>query len=464
MACPQSIFLNPQNSHQVEKGSAGIIRLDLYGKEFCKKSDFNKSGEILRSKNIASKICNNLVSQRFIANAEKIREEIDYVILLYTYTNSNDKDAVLDGFVTLIKDDENESLYVDVICARPVTDLKPAHYKTRSWDSDFFDTIKSYVSPLGKLLLNYVTCLANEMGYKYIKLSALAYVINYYRKLGWKHGKESEPAEITELANEFMRTKFKNDTMAAAQILLESNFIDIDFDALKNEETSNEARRLILENLERASQNALKQINMLDEEEELNTTKEKHEMAMDHFYSMIENPIEYFSNPIFFKLIKKLNDYNLNHAMHLNEQLENQIKQKRTSFDLLYKNGVLDEGFTMYRKVSVNDSVNVIGNLQVVKIFDDEENMEHNRNNNLLSEPPRLSIQNTPSPQKQLSMVNRRNINNQTRNRQMRNRQMRNNRTRNRSTPRESQKRQRNNRQTVRQSHNRQTLKKKKFR
>ena len=132
----------------------------------------------------------------------------------------------------------------------------------------------------------------------------------------------------------------------------------------------------------------------------------------------------------------------------------------------------------MYRKVSVNDSVNVIGNLQVVKIFDDEENMEHNRNNNLLSEPPRLSIPNTPSPQKQLNMVNRRNINNQTRNqtrnrqmrnnqtrnrqmrnrqmrnRQTRNRQMRNNRTRNRPTPRESQKRQRNNRQTLRQSNN----------
>lgn len=151
---------------------------------------------------LASPLCRYNVSDSFI---EGSLEECDYLVALYYYPPTlplpitpetiGDADySIAYGFATCVDNHlksggDDSSIYVDVICSNLV---------------GYLSMMKARLPPGGKTLLNTITLFAKQQGYHYVTLSALINVINYYRKLGFRHiknGKTSEPAGITRLAN-----------------------------------------------------------------------------------------------------------------------------------------------------------------------------------------------------------------------------------------------------------------------
>jgi len=68
--------------------------------------------------------------------------------------------------------------------------------------------------PIGKILLQQAEDQARALGFTKMKLSALSYVINYYRRYGYRHLKEGESvesAEVAAAAEELAKFRFRSD-------------------------------------------------------------------------------------------------------------------------------------------------------------------------------------------------------------------------------------------------------------
>jgi len=68
--------------------------------------------------------------------------------------------------------------------------------------------------PIGKILLQQAEDQARALGFTKMKLSALSYVINYYRRYGYRHmheGEQEESAEVVAAAQELAKYRFMSD-------------------------------------------------------------------------------------------------------------------------------------------------------------------------------------------------------------------------------------------------------------
>lgn len=122
-------------------------------------------------------------------------ENCDFIITLFNnisqleikpdFNLSNTRNFRLYSFASCFNNHSTDkSLYIDIICANPSARFKQ-------------------ISQPGKVMLNLVTEYAYFQGFDYVSLSALANVINYYRKFGFRHINSygmQENEDITRLA------------------------------------------------------------------------------------------------------------------------------------------------------------------------------------------------------------------------------------------------------------------------
>ncbi len=173
----------------------------------------------------AAPLCQSNVTPSFI---EGSLEGCDYMLVLCHYSLDmpmpitpdligEGPESVIYAFATCIDkrletNGEDDSLYVDAICSNLVGNLS---------------TITPRPPSGGKALLNIITTFGKERGYRYIALSALINVINYYRKLGFRHlknGETVEPSDITRLAEANAGEKFDDGNEARLRINVERAF------------------------------------------------------------------------------------------------------------------------------------------------------------------------------------------------------------------------------------------------
>ena len=173
----------------------------------------------------ASPLCQNNVAPSFV---EGSLEECDYLLVLCHYSLDMPMpitpDLIGDGPESVIyafaacmdmrreTNGDDDSLYVDSICSNLVGNLS---------------TITPRPPSGGKALLNIITTFGKERGYRFIALSALINVINYYRKLGFRHFKNGETVEapdITRLAKANAAEKFDDNDEAKLRIKIERAF------------------------------------------------------------------------------------------------------------------------------------------------------------------------------------------------------------------------------------------------
>lgn len=123
-------------------------------------------------------------------------------VQLYGFASCFDKRSASNG--------EDDSVYIDVICGNPIGMVGRLKFP-----------------PPGKTLLNMVTEYARNNNYMYVSLSALLNVINYYRKLGFRHlkaGSNMENPYITYLANLNKDLKLLDTNQAVDLIKIERAF------------------------------------------------------------------------------------------------------------------------------------------------------------------------------------------------------------------------------------------------
>ena len=131
-------------------------------------------------------LCKGMVSYTYLKN-KQVLTNANMVVVASTITKLRTKSKIeLHGFALI--QNRQESLYVDIICA----------------------------SGVGKKILQEVYKTGREMKKKYITLSALPRVINFYRKEGFLHSENGckEKLLITRIAEQVSHLRFSNDTSA----------------------------------------------------------------------------------------------------------------------------------------------------------------------------------------------------------------------------------------------------------
>lgn len=137
-------------------------------------------------------LCKGNVASQFInysvANCDLIFtlfNNISELELKPNFNLSNTRNFRLYSFASCFNNHyTDKSLYIDIICSNPSARFKQ-------------------ISQPGKVMLNLVTEYAYVQGFEYVSLSALANVINYYRKFGFRHINSygmQENEDITRLA------------------------------------------------------------------------------------------------------------------------------------------------------------------------------------------------------------------------------------------------------------------------
>ena len=116
-----------------------------------------------------------------------------------------------------------KTLYIDAICAK-TNELGPeAEFAKEKAGDQGVPKIR-----LGSVLLNTVEDYAKLRGFDQLKLSALTYVINYYRRLGYKHDcgcDDSETDNIKRLGDKASKFIFGSETVALLTYNLEKSII-----------------------------------------------------------------------------------------------------------------------------------------------------------------------------------------------------------------------------------------------
>lgn len=170
--------------------------------------------------NQSSPLCRDNVSASFV---EESLEKCNYLLVIYyynlkqpinQYTITQSPNSIPYAFATCIDkrlttNNIDNSIYVDVICSNLLGNLNSLSPKPPQG---------------GKTALNILSRFGKENNYKYISLSALVSVINYYRKLGFRHinyGQTVEPTEINQLADLNKDVKFDDIDDAKQRIKVE---------------------------------------------------------------------------------------------------------------------------------------------------------------------------------------------------------------------------------------------------
>ncbi len=183
-------------------------------------------------------LCSGQLNKAFFSDIE---ENADVVFILYNIQgNSPDnKTYRFAGFVCCndlsLKDEDGhdkhhpdecdeeggdegkggKTLYIDSICGK-VNELGP--------ELDFRIGQEERPLRIGNVLLKNVEDYAKMRGFIQLKLSALTYVINYYRKIGYLHNKgcnDVENADIKRLGNKVSKCIFKSEDAALFTYQLE---------------------------------------------------------------------------------------------------------------------------------------------------------------------------------------------------------------------------------------------------
>jgi hypothetical protein len=171
--------------------------------------NWTEVGKVIRNNQNYS--CSGKINKDFF-NSDKLFYDTDIIILLYVFTGR--QNALLNGFVmcddlNILPDgvDQSEaenSLYIDAICSNP---RKPRRMGKPLPQVSF-----------GRKLLDHVKEFAREKEYHGLSLSSLMYIINYYRKYGFRHLQkltgdvQYEDEKIKMLADNNLKYKFNDDT------------------------------------------------------------------------------------------------------------------------------------------------------------------------------------------------------------------------------------------------------------
>ena len=187
-------------------------------------------------------MCSGQLNKAFFSD---IQENADVVFILYNIQGDSvsNKKYRFAGFVCCndlsMKDEDGDykhhpddcdeeggeegvggkTLYIDSICGK-VNELGP--------ELDF--RLEQGERPLrvGNVLLKNVEDYARMKGFIQLKLSALTYVINYYRKIGFLHNKgcnDVENADIARLGNKVSKCIFKSENAALITYQLEKRIL-----------------------------------------------------------------------------------------------------------------------------------------------------------------------------------------------------------------------------------------------
>ena len=115
-------------------------------------------------------MCNNIIDKEFF-NKESVNDSTSIIFLIESKLDSRKGSYHMVGFSLcndLNLEDEGNGIYLDAICTRP---------------------------RYGSILLEFIENFAKKKRFGFIKLSSLAYVINYYRRKGYKHIKNCQTKE-----------------------------------------------------------------------------------------------------------------------------------------------------------------------------------------------------------------------------------------------------------------------------
>ena len=173
---PETLYFD--NDRRQSSPGAAVYRLDIWDRNSIGTSpaQWNSVAKAIRAANTS--LCKGGISRGFFQD-EKL-DETDIAFALYfigpTETTraaapvNPETGGTLAGFVMVDKlEDGTGTYYIDAICA----DLKRG--------------TKEQQRRLGTLLVSQVEDYVSRNGGEAVKLSALAYVIGYYRKLGYRH-------------------------------------------------------------------------------------------------------------------------------------------------------------------------------------------------------------------------------------------------------------------------------------
>jgi len=171
--------------------------------------NWKNAGDVIRyNQNYA---CSGKISKGFFGS-DKLLYDTDIIVLLYVFTGRNN--ALLNGFVMcddlnimpedVDESEEENSLYIDAICSNP---RKPRRMGNSLPPVSF-----------GRKLLDHIKEFAREKQYYGLSLSSLMYIINYYRKYGFRHlpkltgDVQFENSQLEQLADNNLNFKFSDDT------------------------------------------------------------------------------------------------------------------------------------------------------------------------------------------------------------------------------------------------------------
>ena len=191
-------------------------------------------------RNAQHSFCKGELSSNFF-NKEKLETYTDVIVTLSMIENASDKSrheherVRLIGFV-MCNDlkthadfaEIQDTLYIDAICGNTLGVRPPPAKAGNLWTEPVYN-LNSESDPhtaikVGKIMLNMVEHYAINSGFEQLKLSALSYVINYYRNIGYRHiegGDMPEEPSLEQLAKAVSKKKYKSEEDVDTQMRIE---------------------------------------------------------------------------------------------------------------------------------------------------------------------------------------------------------------------------------------------------
>ena len=179
-------------------------------------------------------LCSGQLNKSFFSNIE---ENADVVLVLYNiHGNGVGKTYRFAGFVCcndlsivgkhhadecdkIGGDPGGKTLYIDAICGK-INELGPElDFRLEQGERPF---------GIGNVILKNVEDYARMRGFVQLKLSALTYIINYYRKIGYLHNKgcnDSEDEDLERLGNKVLNCIFKSENASLLTYHLEKRIL-----------------------------------------------------------------------------------------------------------------------------------------------------------------------------------------------------------------------------------------------
>ena len=201
-------------------------------KDGVSQRDWDYIGSIVKS--MQTPLCQGGIGSAFFTK-DKHRNETSLVFILYGVPKKDRKNiyafAICNDYSKKrhfeSRENKEKALYIEAICAN----AKQIREDRR---------VVTEVS-MGKILINRIEQWGLKHGNDSVKLSAIPYVTQYYRKLGYRHinageAEENEKVEIANAAKALAGLRFKND-----ELLLQAHKVEL---ALSHQSLGNAKERL----------------------------------------------------------------------------------------------------------------------------------------------------------------------------------------------------------------------------